>query len=216
MLSTVRYTGTGCIRSQRWIPPAVIYGVALALSSPAGSPSLPTLAGNAAILLPIAAWLTVATLNYEDPSQAAITASSAGGVVRAQTAKLLAALAGSMSLAVISIAAAYPLHPTHFGLRVVGVGLLMHFLTALGGVGIGSLCARPVIRSPGATITLVLLGVVTTLAVPHLPPVLALLALVDSDYPAHLATGLTVIAAETICGATLLAVAGLTLTRRAT
>ncbi len=214
MLSAVRYFSIGCIRSHRWFPPAVTYGLGLGATDAAGGPMLPTLATSAAILLPIAAWLTVTTLNYEDAAQASITAASLGGVVRARIGKLLAALLGSIALVAPSLVLACASNHADFGTRAIGTGLAMHFLTALAGVSIASLCAQPLIRSRGWTAALLLMATTACLLIPGLPPVRALLQLVDSDRPRHLEGGLVRIGVETVVGATLCAIGSATLTRR--
>lgn len=215
VLSAVRYYAFGCIASHRWFPPALAYGLALTVTYAPGGPSLPTLTTGAAVLLPIAAWLTVSTVRFEDPSQAAVTAAALGGVGRARLSTLLAALLGSFALVVVSLVAAYLSNPADFDALAVGAGLLMHLLTAAAGVALGSLCAPPVIRRPGWTVVLLLLATTGFLVTPDTPPMRALLDLVDSDRPAHLAAGLAVISVETIAGAVLCGWAGVTLARRA-
>jgi hypothetical protein len=214
VLSVIRYVAVGCIRSHRWFPPALAYGLALAVTYAPGGPSLPTLTTGAAVLLPIAAWLTVSTINFEDASQAAVTAAAVGGIVRARLGTLLAALLGSYALVAVSLVAAYLSNDADFGLRVIAVGLLMHLLTAAAGVGVGSLCAPPVIRKAGWTVVLLLLATAGFLLTPDTPPMRALLDLIDSDHPAHLAVGLVVIAIETVAGAVACTAGGLALARR--
>ena len=216
MLSAIRYVGAGCIASHRWFPPAVTYGLALVATDAAGGPMLPTLATSAAILLPVSAWMTVTTVNFEDPAHSALTAACLGGVVRARVGALLAALVGSLLLVVPSMLLAYASNHSDFGIRAMGVGIVMHFLTAFAGVSVASLCVQPVIRSRGWTAALLLAATTVFLVVPGLPPIRALLQLVDSDQPPHLGGGLAGVGLETVGASVLCVVVAMRLTRRAT
>ena len=176
---------------------------------------LPTLATSATILLPVAAWMTVTAVNFEDPAHSALTAACLGGVVRARMGTLLAALVGSLLLVGPSMLLAYASNRSDFGIQTAGVGIVMHCLTAIAGVSVASLCVQPVVRSRGWTAALLLVACTVFLVVPGLPPVRALLQLVDSDHPPDLGGGLAGVGLETVGASVLCVVVAMRLTRRA-
>lgn len=178
MTALVRYLLADTARGQRWIAPVLAFLASVVTLDASGGPVLPDYAATSVTLLPAVLWLTVVVNHGEDPVQADITATTAGGTTRLAAAKLATAFLGALALAVLALG--WPLlvgaHPTA---RAIAAGAAAHCLTALAGVGLGALASRPVIRRTGWA---VLLGVALTLAeilVPHCPPAAQLLTVLD-------------------------------------
>jgi hypothetical protein len=170
MIALGRYVAASCLASLRWVAPGLIFILGLAVTYGPGGDPLSTLADGATWLFPITAWLTVATLNDEDPSQAAITAVAAGGLARARAGKLLVAAGAGALMTAISLAAAYANNASDFTLNDLAAGVVAHALTVIGGVALGSLCARPLIsRTAWAVLVIIALSLVDV-AIPYAPP----------------------------------------------
>jgi hypothetical protein len=173
-----RYVTASCLDALRWVAPGLVFAVGLAVTYASGGNTLSTLADGATLLFPITAWITVATLNDEDPSQAAITAVAAGGVIRARTAKLAVAVAAGGLLTVISLATAYATNSSGFTWDDLGAGALAHTLAVTGGVAVGSLCARPLVSRTALGALVIIALTIVDVVIPYGPPVrIMLLAL---------------------------------------
>lgn len=94
-LALTRYQVALLLRSHRWIPPAVLYLLAViglgGGGQPHGAGLAQGLSWSALMLVPSVAWLTRAALTAE-PGPARACAAAAGGPRRAQLAALIAAL----------------------------------------------------------------------------------------------------------------------------
>lgn len=192
MIAVARFTAAGCVASQRWVAPTLAYVVALAATYAAGGDPLTNLSVGAAALFPVAAWLTVATLNDEDDDHAAVTAALVGGPRRLRLAKLgLSAAAGAVLAAVgIGFAAVRaPLAPTD-----VAAGVVADLAAILGGVAGGALCARPLVARTGSALLLLCLLTLAELVVPGAPPLHLVLEALGGDRPRW--TALALAAAE--------------------
>ena len=77
MTPLARYLCSVVVRSQGWLAPVLVFAALCSVDVTIGGAStgnsLPTFATDAALLLPVAIWLTVVVGNCEDPVQAAIT-----------------------------------------------------------------------------------------------------------------------------------------------
>jgi hypothetical protein len=104
--AAVRYHAALLGRSQRWLPPALLYGAALAIDSGSGDYLGDSFGYSAALLLPAVAWLTGAMLAAEPPETYDITASVLGPA-RARLSALLAAVGYGLLLAALGAAAAF-------------------------------------------------------------------------------------------------------------
>jgi hypothetical protein len=170
MTALCRYVAASCLASLRWVAPGLIFVLGLAVTYGPGGDPLSTLADGAIWLFPITAWLTVATLNDEDPSQAAITAVAAGSLARARAGKLLVAAGAGAFMTAVSLAAAFTNNSSSFTLNDLALGVVAHALTVIGGLALGSLCARPLIsRTAWAVLVIVALTLVDV-AIPYAPP----------------------------------------------
>ncbi|MGX1117045.1 hypothetical protein RKD37_002408 [Streptomyces ambofaciens] len=182
MTALLRYQTSLLLRSQRWLPPVVLYAAALGIGVQGGQPVLDSLGWAAAVLLPVAAWLVRICVTSEPPAARGCV-SAARGPGRAHLAAVLAALAVAVVLgAVATVVVTLISDPvgTGHGTRVpplpaAGAGLLAALVCALLGTAVGALTAWPVLRSPGRAVPALLLA--------------ALLALVAAGSPARAAVG---------------------------
>ncbi|GAA1902569.1 ABC transporter [Streptantibioticus ferralitis] len=180
MTALLRYQAALLLRSQRWLPPLLLYGVIIGIGIQSGQPVLDSLGVTAAAILPVSGWLVRVCATGEPPAARAITQAAAGPTrvqlactVTAFTASAVLGAVGSLIVAAISD----PQTDNHT-LRVpmgpaVAAGLLATLACALLGTAVGALCNPPVLRRPGWPIP------VTALA--------ALLLLVASGSPANAA-----------------------------
>jgi len=181
----IRYLLADLVRSQRWLPPVLLYLciAAVLYGGDAGAPR-PPYAASAMALLPIAAWLTVVVVNNEDPVQRRVTLAAVGGWRR-----LLGGLVGSALLCngvLVVLATLVPplLNRHHYGSVDVVLGFMAHTISALTGIGLGVLCARPMIPTTGWSLIAVLGGTLTALVANRVPPVGTTAHLLfDSDPP---------------------------------
>ncbi|MBD0423774.1 ABC transporter [Streptomyces sp. TRM S81-3] len=180
MTALLRYQTALLLRSQRWVPPLVVYAAALAVGVQGGQPVLDSLGWAAAVLLPVAAWLVRICVTGEPPAARACV-SAAGGPARAHLASVLVGLGAATALGgaatVVVTLISDPVSSGH-GTRVPslqagGSGLLAVLVCALLGTAVGALTSWPVLRSPGRAVPALLLA--------------ALLALVATGSPAHAA-----------------------------
>ncbi|MCQ9135987.1 ABC transporter [Streptomyces hilarionis] len=180
MTALLRYQAALLVRSQRWLPPFLLYAVFLGVGVQGGQPLLDSLGYAAAFLLPVAAWLVRICVAGEPPAARAVVA-AAVGPARAHLACVLVALAsavvlGALATAVVTLISD-PVGSDHQRRvpvpEAAGAGLLAVLTCALLGAAVGALTAWPVLRSTGRAVPALLLA--------------ALLSLVVSGSPAHAA-----------------------------
>ncbi|MFF5496969.1 ABC transporter [Streptomyces aquilus] len=180
MTALLRYQTALLVRSQRWLPPVILYAVFLAVGVQSGQPILDSLGYTAAALLPVSAWLVRICVAGEPPAARACV-SAAVGPARAHLAALLVALAGAALLGTVATALVTlisdPVSSDH-QIRVPrlpagGSGLLAVLACALLGAAVGALTTWPLLRSPGRAVPTMLLA--------------ALLSVVVTGSPAHAA-----------------------------
>ncbi len=218
MTPLARYLCSVVVRSQGWLAPVLVFAALCSVDVTIGGAStgnsLPTFATDAALLLPVAIWLTVVVGNCEDPVQAAITVygrqrdegapgRAAGGVRRVR------------AFVVLSVVLAWATTGTP-PLSTTLEGFAAHLIAAATGVGVGALCMRPVLDR---RVWAVLIGVFVTLAeviVPSFPPDRQLLVLLGSARHPHLGSSLAVIAAESAAIAAVLVSAAIRVGRART
>ncbi|MEU3462141.1 ABC transporter [Streptomyces sp. NPDC006733] len=156
MTALLRYQAALLVRSQRWLPPVLLYGVILAIGVSSGQPLLDSLAFAAAGVLPVAAWLVRVCVTGEPPAARACAAAAAGPgrvhlacVLTALGAAGLLGAAGVAFVAVISDAhTADHRHAVPLGAAVTA-GLLAALVSALLGLAVGALTNPPVLRRAG-------------------------------------------------------------------
>lgn len=170
MNALIRYQLELLLRSQRWLPPVLSYGLLLVLGLSGGDEPLGGLAYTAGLLLPVTVWLVRCTVTAE-PAAARACRVAAAGAERVHRAALLAALlaAGVLGLAataaVLVMAGGSPAAagvPAAAGAGATAVSLLL-------GLAVGALCNRPVLVSGPYGILASLAGVVLVLLLPGAP-----------------------------------------------
>ncbi len=173
MIALSRYQLAVLLRSHRWIPPAVLYALAVA-GLGGGSPPLGDgLRWSALMLVPAVAWLTRSALIAE-PDAARACVAAAGGPRRAQLAALTAALLIGAGYAVLGVgyelpASRLPASPAGAvrvaaTFSVLGGGLTATLICLLVGSAVGALCNPPLVRPPAAAMLSTTAAVVLALA----------------------------------------------------
>lgn len=97
MTALLRYQTALLLRSQRWLPPFLLYAVFLGVGVQGGQPLLDSLGYTAAFLLPVAAWLVRICVSNEPPAARTVVA-AAVGPGRAHLACVLVALTTAIVL----------------------------------------------------------------------------------------------------------------------
>ncbi|MES5818556.1 ABC transporter [Streptomyces sp. RG80] len=173
MTALLRYQTALLARSQRWLPPFILYVVFLGVGVQSGQPILDSLGYAAAALLPVAAWLVRICVSNEPPA-ARSCVSAAAGPARAHLACLLVALGAAAALGTLATLVVTLIsdpvsadHQTRVPRLPAGAaGLLAVLACALLGTAVGALTAWPLLRSPGRAVPTMLLAalmaVVTT------------------------------------------------------
>jgi hypothetical protein len=209
VIPLARYVTASCLGAQRWVGPGLLFVVGVAVTFASGGEALSTFAEGATWLFPITAWLTVATLNDEDPTRADITSAAAGGGTRVRLVKLAVAGGVGLVLTIISLLAGFFAASSSFTLRDLAAGIVAQLLAVTGGVAVGSICARPLISRPGWAVLGVIGLTVIDLVVPGAPPSRLILQALDgssngSEGAVHLWRSLALGAGEVVVLAALL------------
>ncbi|MEV7394212.1 MULTISPECIES: ABC transporter [unclassified Streptomyces] len=165
MTALLRYQTALLLRSQRWLPPVILYAVFLGVGVQSGQPVLDSLGYTAAGLLPVAAWLVRICVTGEPPAARACVV-AARGPARAHLAALLTALSAAVVLgtAATLLVTVISQHATNDHrlpvppLRAGAAGLLATLACALLGSAVGALTNRPLLRSPGRAVPAMLLA----------------------------------------------------------
>lgn len=213
MIALVRYSAADVLRSQRWVAPVLTFLAVEAVIAAGNGTVLPTYAVSAVALLFMTTWITVVTLNVEDPIQETVTAVAAGGRTAPRLAKMVVAYGFGAALAVVALVVPPVVSTDSVTIGHAGAGLGALLLSILAGVAIGALCSRPIVsRTAWAVIAGLTLCLVDAL-VPGLPPGRQLLENFDSDHVRDLASRLSVTALETVALVAVLVVASLRLAR---
>jgi hypothetical protein len=188
MTALLRYQAALLVRSQRWLPPVILYAACLAIGVQGGQPVLDSLGWAAAALLPVAAWLVRICVTNE-PSAARSCTAAAAGPVRAHLASVTVALVAAVLLGVAATALVTLISdPTSTDRteRVPTVpagaaGLLAVLACALLGTAVGALTSRPLLRSRGRAVPALLLGALLALVVTGSPARAAVTSLVSGS-----------------------------------
>ncbi|CAL9422154.1 hypothetical protein SUDANB1_01869 [Streptomyces sp. enrichment culture] len=221
MTALMRYHAALLLRSQRWLPPFLLYAAFLAISIQAGQPVLDSLGYTAAALLPVAAWLARICVTGE-PDAARGCVAAAAGPARAHVACLLVALAGATALGTLAILVVTLLsdpvasdHSTRVPLPAAcGAGLLAALACALLGTAVGALTSRPLLRSPGRAVLALLLAALLSLVATGSPAQAAVQGLVTGSRQGTVPLPLLPLAGAALVTAAALALAGALASRR--
>jgi hypothetical protein len=195
VVELVRYTVARCALSQYWAPPWLVFLLVIAIAYPPGGDGLDSLTIGATLLLPIGAWIGLATLGSESSAQQATVAATAGGPGRYRFGALGAATLAALALVPFSVAWALVQSGGVVDGLSVAMAVLAHVVSAVIGVSIAAALSRPLVRRPGYVLLWSLLTVVALVIVPHLPPIRLAIELLEAgpSVPGLLATiGITV------------------------
>jgi hypothetical protein len=145
--AVVRYYATLFGASQRWLAPALLYGIALAIDSAAGDLASDAYAYSAAFLVPVGAWMTRSMLTLEPPESASMVATLVGPA-RARLAALSAAGVYGLACAVIgAIVASFA--SSGGSTSVILAGLCTELICVLMGSAAGAVAAPPLVPAAG-------------------------------------------------------------------
>ncbi|MFE5814746.1 ABC transporter [Streptomyces sp. NPDC056479] len=221
MTALLRYQAALLARSQRWLPPFILYAAFLGIGVQSGQPILDSLGYAAAALLPVAAWLVRICVTNE-PSAARSCVSAAVGPGRAHLAALLVALATSAALGMIATvlvtlitAPASADHQTRVPRIPAGsAGLLATLACALLGTAVGALTTWPVLRSTGRAVPTMLLAALLAVVVTGSPAQAAVSGLVTGSRSGTVPLPVLPLAAAALLTAVATAVACVLTSRR--
>ena len=198
MSALIRYVWIDTLRSQRWVAPILCFGAIEAIVCAQSGSVLPTYATIAAALLFIATWLSIVTINNEDPIQQSITVVCAGSETRVRMAKVTVAFLVAAALGIVGTIG--PPLASSSGTTVTDAlaGVSAQLLTALAGVALGALCSRPLITRRAWSVLVGFAVCLVTVIIPYGPPTRQLLVVFDKIGPVALGTPILLIGAETL------------------
>ncbi|MEU0068197.1 ABC transporter [Streptomyces sp. NPDC006332] len=188
MTAILRYQAALLIRSQRWLPPFILYAAFLGVGVQGGQPVLDSLGYTAAALLPVAAWLVRICVTGE-PAAAGHCVAAATGPGRAHLSRLLVALGVSALLGAVATVIVAGIsdpassdHQTRVPLLPAGAaGLLAALACALLGTAVGALTSWPLLRATGRAVPALLLAALVALVVSGSPAQAAVSGLVTGS-----------------------------------
>jgi hypothetical protein len=152
-------------------------------------PLPPVYAVSAGAVFVCGTWLTIVTVNVEEPTQRSVTVVNAGGVGRVLVASVWVAFVWCGFLGVVGLL--YPLAVgRHDAVPAAFVlGSIAELTSACTGMAVGLLCSRVVLRRAGVAVLAALGGIFAFLLVPGLPPVRSVFLLLAGDRPVSTAVG---------------------------
>ncbi|MFG2786513.1 ABC transporter [Streptomyces sp. NPDC048419] len=214
MTALLRYQAALLLRSQRWLPPVILYTAFLGIGLQGGQPVLDSLGYAAAALLPVAAWLVRICVTVEPPAARACVA-AASGSGRAHLARLLVALTAAAVLGTVTTLVVTLIsdpvstdHHTRVPLLAAGAaGLLAALACALLGTAVGALTNWPVLRSPGRAVPAMLLAALLSVVATGSPAQAAVSGLVTGSQSGTIPVPLLPLAAAAVLAAAATAVA---------
>lgn len=183
MFDLLRYTAARCSLSQVWAPPWIAFVLIIAVSYPSGAAASGSVSLGVVILLMVATWIGLATINSESASQRASLAAQQGGAVRYRVAELLSAALASIVLTPLSIGFALINDPARPSAAQLTVAVLAHLIAAMTGVTLSALISRPLINRAGYALLLSVGLLVVLIAVPGLPPVRQVVDVLQAPHP---------------------------------
>jgi hypothetical protein len=143
----VRYYAVLYGGSQRWLAPALLYGIALSIDSAGGDTAADAYAYSAAFLLPVTAWLTRSMLTTE-PAESAAMVATVVGPARARLGALAAATGYGVVCAALGALVAIMVG-SHGGGATTAAGVATELVCVLLGTAAGALSAPPLVRPTG-------------------------------------------------------------------
>jgi hypothetical protein len=174
LLGVVGYTAAVVLRSFRWLPPLLLYGIFVVSATAGGPPLLDALHFAGAALVPAGAWLARVCLVTE-PGAARACVAAAVGPVRTQLAALLTA-AGFVVLAATVTCLVLALLGDPAGQlsgaplwRSAATGWLSQLACALTGVAVAAVANPPLLNNRAAATLVTAGGVVLALVLSFSP-----------------------------------------------
>lgn len=162
-----------------WLAPATGYLIVVVALMPysAPVPSMMPILGIGSLM--IGAWVSVTTIDGDDPSQKSVVALASGGRLPARVGEVWASFLFIAPLSVVGLVIAFmrasPVPEADALPLLIGGGLVLLLSTTLLGVALGYLFAWPVVQRTPITLGVVFLVAVALIIVP-VSPVSALLA----------------------------------------
>lgn len=197
MMALFRYVWTDTLRSQRWVAPILCFAAVVAIICTQTGSVLPTYAISATALLFIATWLTIVTVNNEDPVQQAITTVCAGSQSRVRVAKLLVAFSVAGVLGLLGMIGPPLASSSGATISDVLAGACAQLLTALTGVALGALLSRPLVSRRALAVLVGAAVCLATVIIPYGPPTRQLLVLFNKTGSFALGASILLITVET-------------------
>jgi hypothetical protein len=184
-----RYTLAIMLRSQRYLPPALLFvlGTGLFANGSAGQPIISVFAPMTGVAFICAAWLTVSLVNLEHPVQRTITAVTVGRSRSLLIAVVWVVLATCAVLAALALALPIVLVNSRLAVPDLVAGAEALLTGACFGTSIGMLTSRLVIRRPGYALVVTLILLALFLLTPGLPPINPLIRLLANHEAATIA-----------------------------
>ncbi len=201
----MRFNGSLLARSMRWLGPALLWLVWTAFTVANPGAALGNSASSFMMLVTVACWLTIGVGNVDDDGHRELLAAASGSPARLHRTRAATAFAVATSFGLVSTIAGIVVagNPEHSisQTRIVIASLLLELTATAAGVGLGTLLHRPVVRHAGATLLVVVAGLIGLIL---LPPVEHVLRQFNDDRTG----GLGVLTAVTIAAALLAVGAG--------
>jgi hypothetical protein len=199
----IRYLLADLAKSQRWLPPMFVY-FAMIGSLYGGDPGTPRppYGVSEMVLFPLAAWLTVVVVNNEDPVQRHVTMAAVGGWRRMLAGLVAAASVINGVLVLLATFVPALIHHHPYALSDIALGLAAHVISAVTGIGLGVLCARPMIPTTGwSLLAIVAVSLVLLVVANRLPPVGAMAHLLFDNAPVSALAVAVQVATAVVIGA---------------
>ncbi|MFJ8437579.1 ABC transporter [Kitasatospora griseola] len=155
------------LRSQRWLPPGLVYLVLMGLGVSGGDDALSAAAFSAGLLVPVTGWLVRAAVTAE-PAQSRACLVAAAGWRRVHLSALVAAALAGLALGVAGLAGVL-LVGSGGGGGAMAAGLLATVVCVLTGAAVGAVCNRPVVAGAQYAVPLGLGAMVLVLLLPGSP-----------------------------------------------
>ncbi|HEV7626142.1 MAG TPA: ABC transporter [Streptomyces sp.] len=189
MKALLHYQAALLLRSQRWLPPLLLYAILIALGIQWGRPVLDALGWAAAMLLPVTAWLVRVCVSGEPDAARHVTAAAAGpgrvhlsSVLTAHIAACVLGVAATLYVVAVSDPHSSEGRVEVPLLPAAAAGVLAALACALFGTAVGALCNRPMLRSTGGAVTSTLLAALLALVVGGSPANAAVSGLVTGSH----------------------------------
>lgn len=219
-MRSARYVLRRNVSRLTWLGPAAGYLIVIAALMPYSAPLPHMLPALGIGSLMVGAWVSVTTIDGDDPGQKSVVALASGGRVRARIGEVFASFLFVSALSAIGLIVAFlraspgPA-PDALMAQLVGCSLAL-LSSALLGVTLGYLCAWPVLQRTPLTLGVVFLLAVALIIVPVSPVNALLMGVDDTGDLAGVVTaalGIAVIAAAFIGAGSVLVMRRWRLTR---